>query len=115
MADKDKKFIPFISSILKTSDENPSEDFTTLRELIGAMASWAGKGKDELVQILCREIGIATAAVFKEPLSQVLENRKLQITFEFVPKDEQTQKQSSKKSVKKSSKKKKAKKATKKR
>ena len=81
------------------------------------MIRWAGKGKDELVQILCREIGIATAAVFKEPLSQVLENRKLQITFEFVPKDEEPAKKvKTTKSTKKSAtKKKKAKKATKKR
>ena len=87
MAEKDKKFIPFITSILKNQNTDTQEDFSNLRELIGAMASWAGKGKDELVQILCREIGVATAAMFREPLSQILENRKLQITFEFVPKD----------------------------
>ena len=45
-----------------------------------------GKSKDEIVQVLCREIGVATAAVLKEPLNQVLENRKLQITMELVPK-----------------------------
>lgn len=61
-------------------------DFSTARELIGALASWAGKGKDEVVQTLCREIGQAVAAVLKEPLNQVLENKKLQFTIEFVPK-----------------------------
>lgn len=61
-------------------------DLSTARELIGALASWAGKGKDEVVQTLCREIGQAVAAVLKEPLNQILENRQLRLTIELVPK-----------------------------
>lgn len=59
------------------------------RELISNLASWAGKGKDEIVQLICREIGSATAAVLKEPLTQVIESRKLTITLELVPKKEE--------------------------
>jgi len=61
-------------------------DLSGAKELIGIITSFAGKSKDEMVQILCREIGTALAAVLKEPLTQVLENRKLQITLELVPK-----------------------------
>ena len=63
-------------------------DSSSARELLSMAAGWAGKGKDEIVQILCREIGMAVAAVIKEPLTQVLENRKLQISMELVPKEE---------------------------
>lgn len=61
-------------------------DFRTAKELLSMLAGWAGKGKDEVVQVLCREIGVAVASVVREPMNQVLENRKLQITLELVPK-----------------------------
>jgi hypothetical protein len=64
---------------------SPRLDIGTAKELIASVASWAGKGKDELVQMLFREIGQAVAAMLKEPLTQVIENRKLQITLEFAP------------------------------
>ncbi len=57
----------------------------TAKDLIASVAGWAGKGKDELVQMLFREIGQAVAAMLKEPLTQVIENRKLQISIEFTP------------------------------
>ncbi len=64
----------------------PRMDLWAAKDLLGSVAAWAGKGKDEIVQVLCREIGQAIAAVVKEPLQQVLENRKLQISLELVPK-----------------------------
>lgn len=57
------------------------------KDLIGSLAGWAGKGKDEIVQLVCREIGNAMAGVLKEPIAQVLEGRKLQLTIELVPSD----------------------------
>ncbi|RYZ56765.1 MAG: hypothetical protein EOP07_11725 [Proteobacteria bacterium] len=63
------------------------------KEVLSTLAGLAGKGKDELVQSICREIGQATAAVLKEPLAQLLKDRKLQVTIEFVPvKSEQVEK-----------------------
>lgn len=56
------------------------------KELVASLAQWAGKSKDEIVTMVCREIGQATAAVLKEPLAQIIESQKVQITFEFVPK-----------------------------
>ena len=85
---KDRFVNKILGSILKNIDgdlQDP-EDKPSARDVIGAVASWGGKSKDEIVQALCREIGVATAAVLKEPLNQVLENRKLQITMELVPK-----------------------------
>lgn len=71
-------------------DDDPKSriDLKTAKALINALAGWAGKGKDEIIQVLCREIGIAVAAVLKEPLNQVLENRKLRVSLELVPKTE---------------------------
>jgi hypothetical protein len=63
---------------------------SALRELISTLASIAGKGKDEMVQIISREIGIAVAGVVKEPLRQVLEDSRMKITIELVPKSEDT-------------------------
>ena len=85
---KDRFVNKILSSILKNldGDEQDASEKPTARDVLGAVASWGGKSKDEIVQVLCREIGVATAAVLKEPLNQVLENRKLQITMELVPK-----------------------------
>lgn len=67
--------------------EGERQSPSALRELISTLASIAGKGKDEMVQIISREIGIAVAGVVKEPLRQVLEDSKLKVTIELVPKD----------------------------
>lgn len=58
-----------------------------VRDFLGALASWGGKGKDEVIKILGREIGQAAAAILKEPLNQIIGGRKLQITLELIPKD----------------------------
>ena len=97
MTEKDRKFRLLFNNLIKGNSQNL--DYATLKELFGAASSWAGKGKDELVQIICREIGIAAVAMFKEPLSQILEKRKLQITFEFVAKDASEEKSKKKKTT----------------
>ena len=66
-------------------DDPKDEGSSTAKEVLLALAGLAGKGKDELVQSICREIGQATAAMLKEPLAQLLKDRKLQVTIEFVP------------------------------
>lgn len=87
------------SSIVKglDSDETHDKENPTAKDVLGAFATWGGKSKDEIVQVLCREIGVATAAVLKEPIDQILENRKLQITMELVPKKDETPKKINKK------------------
>jgi hypothetical protein len=62
-------------------------DAGTAKALLGAIFQRAGKGKDEVVGIVAREIGVAVAAMLKEPLAALAKNQKLQISFEFVPKD----------------------------
>ena len=61
-------------------------DSSTTKALLSAIFARAGKGKDEVVQIVAREIGVAVAAMLKEPLAQLADKQKLQISFEFVPK-----------------------------
>ena len=62
-------------------------DAGTAKALLAGIFARAGKSKDEVVGIVAREIGVAVAAMMKEPLSQLAKNQKLQISFEFVPKD----------------------------
>lgn len=71
----------------KNKSSKDSNDTYTggAKEVLFNLAGLAGKGKDELIQSICREIGQATAAVLKEPLAQLLKDRKLQVTIEFVP------------------------------
>jgi len=73
----------------ESREESQRIDLRVLKDLLGVVGNWAGKGKDEVVQVLCREIGLAIAAMIKEPVTQILENRKLQITLEFSPKNGQ--------------------------
>ncbi|NRA64571.1 MAG: hypothetical protein HRU19_08820 [Pseudobacteriovorax sp.] len=88
MAKKDRESnIRQLISLLMKNSESVGVDFKFGRELVGSLATWAGKGKDEIVQIICREIGVATAAVMKEPISQMLSGKKLQLTLELVPKE----------------------------
>jgi hypothetical protein len=58
-----------------------------LREVISTLASLAGKGKDEIVQMISREIGNAVAAALKEPMRQAMKDKKLRMTIEFVPQE----------------------------
>lgn len=82
----------FAAVASSTDPENPQAKATpsAIRELVSSLALIAGKGKDEIVQIISREIGIAVAGVIKEPVHQILEDRKLKITLELVPKKAQT-------------------------
>lgn len=76
-----------------------------IKDLIGGAFKNAGKGKDEIIQTLGREIGLAWAAVLKEPIEKILDNRSLQITIELVPKKTQTKQKSSKANLRKPKKK----------
>lgn len=76
------------TTVVGNGQEGDRQSPSALRELISTLASIAGKGKDEIVQIISREIGIAVAGVIKEPMRQVLEDSKLKVTLELVPKDE---------------------------
>jgi hypothetical protein len=68
------------------SNEKPTSNSSTLRDLISMLASIAGKRKDEIVQMISREIGQAVAGVIKEPILRILEDQKLEITVELVNK-----------------------------
>ena len=86
-----KSTIPKSKINFTYNDENMSDrDAMNARALLQAIGSWAGKGKDEVVQILAREVGIAIAAMLKEPVTQILENRRLQITLDLVRKTDNT-------------------------
>ena len=61
-----------------------------VKEFINTILSRAGKGKDELIQILGKEIGFALAAVLAEPLQKLVENKKLTISIELTNKKETT-------------------------
>jgi hypothetical protein len=56
------------------------------RDVINQVLSRAGKSKDDIIQILGREIGIALAAMLREPLEQLVESKKIRISVELVGK-----------------------------
>lgn len=61
-------------------------DAKKAKALISALFARAGKSKDEVIHMVAREIGMAVAAMLKEPLALLAKHQKLQISFEFVPK-----------------------------
>ena len=102
-----------LSFLARNAEETPlSLDLKGARELLSNLANWAGKGKDEIVQLICREIGYATAAVLKEPITQILKDKKLQLTLELIPKEVQNVDSANKTSNPKKSKKTKKKQAS---
>lgn len=74
-----------------------------VKEIISSAFKNAGKGKDEIIQVLGREIGLAWAAVLKEPMQRLLDDKSLQITIKLVSRDDknQTSKQGTDKKTKK--------------
>lgn len=77
----------------KTSEQD-TEDQKSRRESAAAAAkdmlftliTRAGKGKDEVIQVLGREIGTALVALLKQPVSELFRDQKIQITIELTPK-----------------------------
>jgi hypothetical protein len=82
-----KSVFSAVASVSDSGNEAKSPG-SAIRDIIGGLASIAGKGKDEIVQIISREIGQAVAGVIKEPLLQILEERRIKVTIEFVAKNE---------------------------
>lgn len=74
-----------------------NDDDATPKDLVWSLLSKAGRSKDEVIQILGREIGLALAAVLAKPLEQMTENKRVRITVELVAKKKKTQSTSSKK------------------
>jgi hypothetical protein len=75
-----KNIISGIASTLSSDEDNAG------RDLVSGLLSKAGKSKDEVIQILGREIGLALAAVLAKPLEHMTETKRVRITVELVPK-----------------------------
>lgn len=63
-----------------------NDDGAGARDLVLGLLSKAGRSKDEVIQILGREIGLALAAVLAKPLEKMTESKRIRITVELVPK-----------------------------
>jgi|GEM_PF-2003129 hypothetical protein len=83
-----ERWLKNLGHYLARDQERVEGALPSAKEFLGALASWAGKGRDELLQVICREIGQATAAVLREPLTQLLHQKKLQITIELLTSEE---------------------------
>lgn len=75
------------------------DDGAGTRDLVWGLLSKAGRSKDEVIQILGREIGLALAAVLAKPLEQMTESKRVRITVELVPKAKSAKKRPRKKKV----------------
>jgi hypothetical protein len=60
-----------------------NEEDSTTKDMVLGLLSKAGRSKDEVIQILGREIGLALAAVLAKPLEQMTENKRIKITLEL--------------------------------
>jgi hypothetical protein len=74
-----------IKNILSGLSGSVDADAPT-KEILFSLLSKAGRSKDEVIQILGREIGLALAAMLAKPLEQITENKRVRITVELVPK-----------------------------
>jgi hypothetical protein len=67
-------------------DDLTSVNLNLLRDTLLTFVARAGKGKDEVLQVMARETGAAIAALLKQPLNDLTKNHRLQVTVELVPK-----------------------------
>lgn len=81
-----------LRNILSNLASSGNDDGAGARDLVLGLLSKAGKSKDEVIQILGREIGLALAAVLAKPLEQMTENKRVRITVELVPKANKSKK-----------------------
>ncbi len=54
-----------------------------VKELFSAVLKSAGKGKDEVITVLGREMGMAFAAMVKEPLQKIVDSKALKVNFQI--------------------------------
>ena len=92
--DKDPSYRELIMQQLMGSSLSLLGGPDKVKEFLGGLASWAGTSKDELVGIVCKEIGQATANTLREPLDQIMNSRKLKITIELEARDDLKQESS---------------------
>ena len=87
MPQENENLFDFFSSLLNDNNSKLS-DLAKSKELLSQLANWAGKGKDEFVNMIIKEIGSATAAILTEHLKQALEENRLRLTVELVPRED---------------------------
>lgn len=54
-----------------------------IKELFSTVLKSAGKGKDEVITVIGREMGLAFAAMVKEPLQKIVESKALKVNFQI--------------------------------
>jgi len=64
-----------------SANSRDRQDF--FRDLLNGALKTAGKSKDEFITILGREMGLAFAAMVKEPLQKIVETKRLKVQFEI--------------------------------
>jgi hypothetical protein len=67
-------------------EDQTSVNLNLLRDTLLTFVARAGKGKDEVLQVLARETGAAIASLLKQPLRDLAFNHRVKVTIELVPK-----------------------------
>jgi hypothetical protein len=69
--------------------DNAKDRQELIKELFAGLLKSAGKGKNEVISVLGREMGLAFAAMVKEPLQKIVDSKAVNINFkiELVDKD----------------------------
>lgn len=65
-------------------------DLSSAKDILNTTLSWAGKSKDDFIQMVSREAGQALAQALEGPIKEILKDQKIHMTFELKPKKEKT-------------------------
>lgn len=77
--------------------DNAKDRQELIRELFAGLLKSAGKGKNEVISVLGREMGLAFAAVVKEPLQKIVDSKAVNINFKIELVDKEKASSSTKK------------------
>lgn len=94
---KDILLKTLLSGIDSSASASSKLDLSSAKDVLNTTLNWAGKSKDDFIQMLCRETGQALAQGLEGPVMEILKNQKIQVTFELQPKTAKSKTQKSKK------------------
>ncbi len=63
-------------------------DAGAAREIMSGLLNWAGKSRDDVLQVVAHEFGAGFGKALKEPILEALLNRHLTINITLSPSDE---------------------------
>ena len=112
---KTKGLKDLFSKVAFSFGDSSFKEGSSSKEMVNNLLNWAGKNRDEFIQLVSREAGTAIATSLQPILEHLLENKRINITIDLLDhKHSSTKKAFSKKTAASRTMKKPTKKVTKK-